>query len=248
MGTKEENSMSYAAEEQDSGRKRWFQKKKLWLVAAIIVLLGAGLVILLNAGWSPIPDVGGGLLIEADPDTRIYVGDKLVGTTSVAFSWGELFGDERHSAMAVELSDPNQSITAEMLSGPGATIVSRPSGKSIVATMHVTVAQESPYLIRRADGSLDPVFALILDWFPPNQTSCRYLSPVRLRKGPAPSVIYFDSAGTATMGGSPPRFMRIFGRSPNETRTKCSFKATNPSSKFAEEIQTKGLWEPPEAK
>jgi hypothetical protein len=239
--------MSYAAEQHDThdtGHKRRFQKKKLWLLAAIVVLMGVGLIILMNVGWSPIPDVGGGLLIEADPDTRIYVGDKLVGTTSVAFSWGELFGDERHSAMAVELSDPNQSITAEMLSGPGATIVSRPSGKSIVATVHVTVTQESPYLIRRADGSLDPVFASILDWFPPNQTSCRYLLPVRLRKGPA----YFDSAGTATMGGSPPRFMRIFGRSPNETRTKCSFKATNPPSQFAEEIQTKGLWEPPEAK
>jgi len=54
--------MSYAADNDRAVEKRWFQNKKLWFLAAIVVLLGAGLIILTNAGWSPIPDVGGGLI------------------------------------------------------------------------------------------------------------------------------------------------------------------------------------------
>jgi len=240
--------MSYAAEQHDTGQKRWFQKKKLWLLAAIVFLLGTGLIILMNAGWGPIPDVGGGLIIEADPGTRIYVGDKLVGTTSVAFTWAQLFGDERHSAIATELSDSDQPITAEMLSGPDATMVSQPSGKAVAGTWNVDVTQQSAHLIRTSDGLLDPVFALILEWSPPNQPSRSYLLPIRLRKGPAPSSIYFDSGGVSTMGAQPPKIMKLLGRSPNETKTKCSYTATNPPRRFAEEIQTKGLWEPPAAK
>ena len=238
------NSISSAAQQSETGHKRRFHNKNLWLLAAIVVFLGAGLVILMNAGWSPIPDVGGGLIIEADPDTRIYVGDKLVGKTSVAFTWGQLFGDERHSALAAELSDSDQPITAEILSGPGATMVSQPSGKAVAGTWNVQITQQSAYLVRRADGTLDSVFVLILEWSPPNQEEgSSYLLPVRLRKGD-PSVIYFDSGPVSTAGGQPPRYMRIFGRSPNETKTKCSFKAVSPPTAFAEEISTKGLWEP----
>ena len=235
--------MSLPTEQRQDIEKRWFQRKITSLIGTII-LLGTGLIVFMSMNWGPVPDVGGGLIIEADPDTRIYVGDRLVGKTSVAFSWGELFGDERHSAMAIELSDPDQSIKAEMLSGQGATILSQPSGKAVAGTSNVDVTQQSAHLVRRADGTLDPVFALFLECSPPNQTSGSYLLPVRLRKGPAPSVTYFDSAGIATMGGSPSRFMRFFGRSPNETKTKCSFKAANPPFQFAEEIKSKGLWEP----
>jgi hypothetical protein len=144
----------------------------------------------------------------------------------------------------MELSDPDQSITAEMLSGPGATMVWQPSGKGIAGTANVQVTQQSAHLIRRADGALDPVFALILVWAPPNKASGSYLLPVRLRKGTAPSLAYFDSGNVAITGGQPPRFMRILGRSPNETKTKCNFTAKGPPSQFAEEIQAKGLWEP----
>src|SRR5713226_597374 len=154
--------MSYPLEECGKLEKPWLQRKRTWIIGAIIfLLLGAGLVVLILLGTSPIPDVGGGLIIEADPDTRIYVGDKLVGTTSVTFSWGELFGDERHSPIAVELSDPDQAITAEMLSGPGAIKVFEPSGMGIAGTPNVQITQQSAHLVRRADGTLDPVFALI---------------------------------------------------------------------------------------
>jgi hypothetical protein len=239
--------MSLPTEEHRDVERRWFQRRISWLIGAVIVL-AVGLVVFVSMRGGGIPDVGGGLFIEADPDTRIYVGDKLVGTTSVAFSWGELFGDEGHSAIAIELSNPDQALPAEMLSGPGAILLSQPSGQGIAGTWNVQVTQQSAYLIRRKDGELDPVFALILVWAPPNQDSSSYVLPIRLRKGSTPSVIYFDSAGVAITGAQPPRFMRFFGRSPNETKTKCSFKAMNPPSQLAEEIESKGLWEPVRAK
>src|SRR5205814_912351 len=188
----EDGRMLLPIQEHRDVEKHWFQRKISWFIGAII-LLGIGLIVFIGMNWSRTPDVGGGLIIEADPDTRIYVGDKLVGTTSVSFSWGELFGDERHSAMAVEISDPDQTITAEMLSGERSSLLSQPSGKSIVGTANVRITQGSSHLVRRADGTLDPVVALVLEWFPPNETSGSYLLPVRLRKGPTPSVIYFDS-------------------------------------------------------
>jgi hypothetical protein len=70
--------MSLPPEEHQDVEKRWLHKKIPWLIGAII-LLGTGLVVLVSMQGGPIPDVGGGLIIEADPDTRIYVGDKRVG-------------------------------------------------------------------------------------------------------------------------------------------------------------------------
>jgi hypothetical protein len=243
MGTREDQFMSYAAEHHDPGRVRWFQNRKLWILAGVVIILGAGLIFLTNADWSPIPEVGGGLIIEADPDTRIYVGDELAGKRSVAFTWRQLFGDEKHPAIAAEIADPDQAITPEMLSGPDATFLSEPSGKAVTGTAHVQITQQSAHLVRRGDGSLDSVFALILVWSPPNQESRSYLLPVRLRKGPNPSTVCFDGGGSSIVGGQPPKIMRIFGRSPNEAKNKCSFKAVIPPTAFAKEISTKGFWE-----
>jgi len=195
--------------------------------------------------------VSGGLIIEVDPETRIYVGDKLVGISGVAFALGELFGDESHSAIAVELSDPDQPITAEMLSGSHATIVSQSIGMGISDTaMGVGVSgtvHVRAHLIRRADGALDPVFALILISSPPKHSPGSYLLPIRLRKGPAPSAFYFHLAGLARTEAWHP-FMNILGRPVNEANTKFSFTATNPPEPYAEEIKAKGLWEPTGAK
>jgi hypothetical protein len=232
-------SMSYATENDDSGDKRSFQNLRFWRIGLLIILLATGVVFLIDASWNPISVMDGGLIIESDSDTRIYVRDKQVGTTSVVFSWGELIGDESHSAIAVELSDPDQFLTAEMLSVPNGTIVSDPSGMGFSGSAHVR-----PYLIRRADGVLDHVFALIVEWPLPNHARSTYLLPIRLRQGPAPSVSYFDSAAVATSEDWHPRIMRVFYKSLNERNTKYSFTASHPPSKFAEEIKTKGLWEP----
>jgi hypothetical protein len=64
--------MSYTIQEDQEIKERRFRKKRPWLIAAIALLV-LGTVLIINSGWSPNQDVGGGLIIEADPDTRIYV-------------------------------------------------------------------------------------------------------------------------------------------------------------------------------
>jgi hypothetical protein len=248
--------MSLAAEKHSSSEKAWFRKRKPWIIAAIVLLLLVSGVVILIVSSRPVPEIGGGLMIEADPGTRIYAGDKRVGTTRVTFILGELFGDERHSPVAEELPDSapgvtaemlSGEITAEMLSGAGATKVSDSRGMAVVASgtavFNVKVTQ-TENLMRRADGSLDHVFILLLVWSPPNQPSRSYLLPIRLRKGSPPDTVYFGSGAMSTSAGTPPRFMRIFGRSPNETKTICRFSAKSPPAEFAEEIKAQGLWEP----
>src|SRR5262249_15565810 len=113
--------MSFHAGDDPDVAQPWFLKKRTWIIALIVVaflLIGMGVTIYL--GLKNIPDIGGGLPIEADPDTRIYIGDKLVGTTQVSFTWEELFGDERHPPLVEELSSLRATVTPEMASGPGA--------------------------------------------------------------------------------------------------------------------------------
>src|SRR5216683_1179525 len=90
-GHRRNMSMSYHAEAYEDYDRPWFLKKSLWIIAAVILcLLAAGVGIFTYVGLNKIPDVGGGLTIEADPDTRIYIADKLVATTNVTFTWEEL--------------------------------------------------------------------------------------------------------------------------------------------------------------
>src|SRR5207244_5577278 len=88
-------NMSLAAEENSSAKKGWFRKGKPWIIAAVLLLLLASGAVILIVSSNPVPEIGGGLMIEADPGTRIYAGDKRVGTTRMTFSWAELFGDEK---------------------------------------------------------------------------------------------------------------------------------------------------------
>jgi hypothetical protein len=130
-----------------------------------------------------------------------------------------------------------------MLSGLGATKLSEPTGMATTDMPNVQVIQQRAHLIRRADRSLDEVVALVLVWSPPDRASTRYLLPVRLRKGQVPSTVHFASVGGAITGSSYSGITRFLGRT-NEAMTKYSFTATSPPPQFAEEIRTKGLWEP----
>jgi hypothetical protein len=226
--------MSYAAEQQDTRRKGWLHNKKLLLFAAIVILLGTGVIILISAFSSPIPE-GGGLIIEADPGTRIYVGDKLVGTRKVSFSWGQLLGDENHEALATKVSDNDW---GELPANEAASILKIDS-IGVVNTTNVFVSG-SGYFFRRRDGSLDQVFAIILR-SPPNQTRTIFRLPVRLRKGEKPSTPYFTVRTGLT---NPSSFNRNLGRSPNESTAMIRFTVQIPPSETAEEIETSGLWEP----
>lgn len=235
--------MSVPTEEHQDADKRWFQTTSIWIIGAIIFfLLVAGLVLFTVVGFGRTPDVGGGLTIEADPGTRIYIGEKLVGTSQVSFSWGELFGDDRQEGLAEKLPDPIAALRPELVIEPGSKILNT-GGVGAVGTSNVSFSGNG-YLIRRSDGALDQVFAVLLDWSPPNQPSGRYLLPVRLRKGTGASTAYFTSGSTGTSASSSPEYVRLFGKSPNTSTTISKFTAKGPPPEFAEEIKARGLWEP----
>jgi hypothetical protein len=236
--------MSYHADDYQDLDKPWFLKKNPWIIAAVVFcLLAAGVGIFTYVGLSKIPDVGGGLTIEADPGTRIYIGDKQVGTTNLTFTWAELFGDERHKPVAIELPDPGAKVTPELLSGGGAKALdSQGLGRSSMTA--VTVSGDK-YTIQRTDGALDEVFTHVIDWAPPNQAPRRFLVPVRVRKGTGASTAYFYEIGSGYSGsGDGPGFVKAFGKSPTEIKIHWKFSAGTPPAQFAEEIKTKGLWEP----
>jgi hypothetical protein len=234
--------MSLPTEEKQDVDKPWFRRKRVWVIGALIVLLIAGLIFFVFVGFGRTPDVGGGLTIEADPDTKIYIGDKLVGMTQVSFSWSELFGDERHEALAEKLPHASAVLRPELVIEPGSEILNI-NRLGIVGTSNVNFSG-SGYLIRRPDGVLDQIFTFLLDWSPPNQPSGRYLLPVRLRKGTGASTAYFTSDSTGISASSSPEYMRLLGKSPNTSTTISKFTAKRPPPEFAEELRTKGLWEP----
>jgi hypothetical protein len=245
--------MFYPAADDPDVVQPWFLRKSAWIIAAIVFcLLAVGVVgvvgvgIFTFVGLRKVPEIGGGLKIEADPNTRIYFGDRLVvGETqpsAVVYSlWPELFGDEKHTPWAVQLPDADTKVTPEMVSGPGTKLlVSQGIGGG---GSQIAKVSGDEYWIRRADGSLDHVFAIVIDWAPPDQLPRRFLLPVRVRKGKGASTVYFNASGSGS-STSGPSFVRSYGQAPIEVKMFRKFTAGSPPGQFAEEIKTKGLWEP----
>src|SRR5205823_14362366 len=111
---------------------------------------------------------------------------------------------------------PSSAVTAEMVSGPGATILESqggPGGAMGLATINVGNSGFW-YLIRQEDGQLDKVEAIIIDWSPANEPPRRYLLPLRLRKGSGSSTEFFSLTGSASSTSGGPGFMKAFGRPP----------------------------------
>jgi hypothetical protein len=232
--------MSYHAADDPDVPLPWFQKKStLMIAAAVLCLLAAGVGIFSYVRMSKIPDIGGNLTIEADPDTRIYIGDKLVGTTNATFTWAELFGDEKHQPLAVEMPAPGIAVTPDAISDSGAKFLLSETSSS-GGVREATYSSEK-HLIRRSDGALDHVFVIIVDCYLDRPR--RYLVPIRVRKGDPP-VAYFSEGGSSMSVSSMPGFIKAFGRSPAEIKIGRKFTPASPPSQYAEEIKTKGLWEP----
>jgi len=88
--------------------------------------------------------------------------------------------------------------------------------------------------------------SILIDWAAANERPRRYLLPVRLRKGEGASTVFycFHSTGSGSSSGSSPEFMKVFGRSPIEIKKSYQFSAGTSPQQFADEIKTKGFWEP----
>lgn len=240
--------MSYHASDYPDVGQQSFERKRSWIImGGFLLLLVIGVVVLNYVGMRNASEIGGGVTIEADSDTRIYIGNKQVGTTQVHLTWEELFCDEKHKPIAVELPSPSSAVTAELVSGPGAVELDSQEAWGLGGSGAGSVKMKDSgfkYLIRRQNGELDQVIAIVIDWVPDAEPVRRYLLPVRLRKGPIPSMAYFDGSCSQSSSRGDPGFMIALGLSRNEIIRKWSFSAKRPPNKLEEEIRTKGLWEP----
>jgi hypothetical protein len=242
MGTREEQFMSYAPEHQDTGKKRWFHKKRLWLLVAIVLFLGVGMAVFNYDAWLNLLGDGGGTIdIKAVPGTRIYIGDKLVGHDAVSFTYYELFRNKTRKPLPIEVTNSEVIELAEFL-GPGAEILNSESMGGVGSALLATSGKD--LFTRRSDGSLDQVFVFILDWTPPNEPARRFLLPVRLRQGEGRSSSFFTQAETGVTATRNPAYLRALGRPDQSSKTTFDFVVSPPPPKFAKEIQTDGLWEP----
>lgn len=239
--------MTYFAGDDPDVVQPWFLRKTTWIIVGItIIVLAIGLGIFTYVGMKKVPEISGGVTIEADPDTKIYMGDKLVGTTQITFTWDELFGDEKHTPLAVELTDPSAKADPELVSGRGATALETQSwgGGSSGVNGFKTGTSGFRYLIRRADGQLDEVIGIVIDWAPADKPPRRYLLPVRLRKADGSPRVFPNQTGSSSFSGGAPGFVKAFGRSPIEIKRSWKFSSNPAPPQIAEEIEKKGLWEP----
>jgi len=115
-------------------------------------------------------------------------------------------------------------------------------GGSGVSGLMVTSSGYS-YLLRRTDGSPDQVTAIVIDWAA-KQPPHRYVLPVRLRKGQGESTVFFNNSGSGSSSRGGPGATKLFGQSPIEVKRSYRFSAGSPPIKLADEIKSKGLWEP----
>jgi hypothetical protein len=236
-----EEFMSYHPDEHGSGRRA--QGKTPWIVGAIIImLLVTWLIIKTNDRLSQIPDIGGSITIEADPETRIYIGDQLAGTGRAKFTCAELFGDEKNLPLAIELPSPARNISPELVSGPGAKLLK----KNFIMGAYSTGSSDwaDSYLMRRSDGTLDHVLIIGREFKRSDERLWVYLILLRLRKGAKPSTTYFTHNSAQSSMDSKPSFIKLFGRSPTVMDEIWRFSEQGRPGKFDDEIKTKGLWEP----
>lgn len=210
--------------------------------AALAIVLIAGWLWLVFVGTAKVPDLGGGLTIQADPDARILVGARSLGPGQAYVSWSELLADRDSNPMAVERAQTDGPVTAETLAGPGAKVLHKtPGGGGGCPGLNVDSAE---WLLRRPDGTLDHLWALSLDWTPSAHKQRRILMPVRIRGPKGKPAVYYLNSGSSSGISSGLALLKLFGRPPTTADESWRFTAGNPPAEFAEEIKNKGLWEP----
>jgi hypothetical protein len=208
-----------------------------------------------------VSDYSGYVGLVAPPGTRFFVGPApgddyrsskdsgAAGLASFATDFEELLGAPEGSApgtarpLAVTLPADRDEPTAEDLAGEGAQLLKRVPGNSSGSTMWVGCSYQECWL-RRADGGLDHVVVFLLDWNRPGEPKRRLFLPVRPRPKTSPAPDCFTPSGCRFSGSNPPRFMRFFGRSPNQMYVQWRLHAVKPPDEFAKEVAEKGLWEP----
>jgi hypothetical protein len=214
------------------------------------VLAGIGLLFillvlvwswLLYRGMKDVPDVGGSLEIQVEPGMRVFLGDRLMGSGGFRLGLADLLKGGEGSP-AVELPLTGGPLDAEFLSGPGARSLKTNSlGKG--STGNLAVENDERFL-RRADGTLDQVFAIVLDLNPPGQNRRRLFLPLRVRAPDGQPPVYITTGGSGFSSTNGPAFVKFFGKSPQEWTVVLQFRTGVPPQEFGDDYKNGKLWEP----
>jgi hypothetical protein len=219
------------------------KKRTLIGLAVVVVLfLGGVWAWLLFRGVRGVPDVSGGITVQAPPGTRLFLGDHACGTGTIHLSWRDLLARDSEELGLLDV-DPTAPLTPELVGGPGARSLQMGSmGGGGVSGANVA-SQE--FLLRRADGSLDQVIAILVSCQPPRGRPRNLLLPLRMRAAPGSPPFYITGQGSSFSASSTPVFFKLFGRSPQRWDINWQFTAGTPPAEFAREVNEKGMWEPP---
>jgi hypothetical protein len=193
--------------EDDTPRPARRGRRYLLTGLAVVWMLfcAAGIVQILRGNRSG--PFEGGLTIQAGPGERIYIGDKLVGTTNAYVSWQDLFGWGDSPPLASAFDFGTTRLTAEQLGEPGAVFIfdaSQGSGSTASGGAGGLLSYQtrnSEALLRRADGSLDLVTCLQGEYTSGRQSAYDekrgFLVPIRIRGVPA-TVSRYSQGGLSS--------------------------------------------------
>jgi hypothetical protein len=193
------------------------------------------------------PEISGSLVIQCGSADRIFIGNRLAGTGSVSISWSELLNSGT-SAGIISLDGDAVAPTVELLADPGAEELRfATSGGCRVRDVAVTVDEWS---VRRKDGALDQVFAIVIDLFRSDPAKHRHLLlPLRMRAEASKPASFFLSSGNATHSiTNVSRFPFVNGilrkRQQAASNLIFRFQAGSRPAESAKECIDKGVWEP----
>jgi hypothetical protein len=182
----------------------------------------------------------GGLKIEAEPGTDVYIGNKYVGTGSVELTWDELLGTPDLQSLVIDVSgavpspstDGMGAITADAIGGQGSQIIWKQDGRTEIKPLPIACKQ---ILLRRKNGDLD-LISVIDGEFSTQAESWRrrFLVPIRLRAANDESREFL--CGQTKSWNYGPNNKSIDGI--------VHSRPTPPPDEFADEIAKKGLWTP----
>ncbi len=232
--------------------QRPFRKRRVLAVDVVVaLLLGAGcfwFLVSLVQRAKGIPDVDGSVLIQAEPGMRVFVGDRLMGTGEVRLKWPELLSEEAGVSPATELPLTADLLTPETLGEPGSSGIINPfcSSKTVKVPLGGgdLSASSEEWLLRRPDGMLDQVYAIVLDWNPPFEEHRRLLVPVRVRRPAAePPAFIFGLGGGIGYSSHGGFLSKLFGKAPTEWTMSLDFHAGNLPRGLVEDYKRKGILE-----
>ena len=235
--SQESNPTERAEQKQPS--RGWQIVKRVGLGAVLLVAALVAVVVTLIPRPENRLGLGGSLKIETGPDVDVYIGNKYIGTGTVALTWDELLGTPDLESLATPITNvvPSPStdgmgaITADALGGEGSQIIWKQNGMTSIRPLPIACKH---ILLRRQNGDLDLISVIDGEFATQSASWRRFLVPIRLRSTNTESSEFVCGHVETWRFGPNNKSIHGIVRS----------RPTPPPDEFADEIAKKGLWIP----